>query len=720
MLSEENQTKKRLLIIDDDPDIRQLLKRNLEKQGYQVSIASDGFIGFEMFKSESLDMVIADVNMPGLNGFEFCQKAIQYNEFIPIMIMTANDDYESVNEAYENGATDFITKPINLAKLKYRIKYSLRAFETSATLAQSERQLISAQKLAKLGAWVYDADERQFHCSDVVSDIFCISQSKILSHQDLIKCIDKKDVDRISSYLDESVFEKRPNKFEYSIHSCDGENKQIRQIIDIEKGKGLNEGKIFGIFQDITDLRSAEQKVRTLSLYDNVTGLPNRQLFKRLLRKTIVSAKRHNKSFALLDINLDKFMRVNTTLGHDVGDNLLIAASERLKLNLRDSDLIEEEGEFNSDNGVLAHFGGDDFIILLNHIDSADSAAKVATRINKAFEESFNVSGHEIHLTASIGIGVFPDDNSEAEALMNKASAALHNAKETGRNCYRFYTDTMNTLSFQRLSMETALRKALERDEFVLFYQPKIGLLDGKIKGVEALIRWQHPEMGLVPPNDFIPLAESTRLIVPMTDWVLSESCRQLKQWDESEFHLNSIAINLTPVSLLEQNINEHFQKEIKQYGINASRLDFEITESVFMQEFDVIVPILDELKAMGASISIDDFGTGYSSLSYLKRLPISQLKIDRSFIRDLMTDKDDEIIVNAVISMAHNLGFEVIAEGVEDEQQLRYLRKHHCDVVQGYYYSRPLNAEEFYNWAKEYESKICLIEREMNTKIAL
>lgn len=703
------EARKKLLIIDDDIDMRRLIKHGLEKQGYMVLEASDGVSGFEKFESTVLDLVIADVRMPGMDGFEFCEKATQSNcnKHIPIMIMTASDDYGSVNKAYEKGATDFISKPVNLAKLKHRVKFSLRAYETSATLASSERQLLSAQKLAKLGAWVYDVEDKQFHCSDEVAKIFGISHSNMMSHDDFINCVDEKDANKVRQVLEDASTNNKANSLEYAIKSRDGKNKQIRQIINVDTNDVINEGKIFGIFQDISDLRNAENKVRTLSLFDSVTGLPNRRFFKRLLTQAIASSKRSKHGFAILHINLDKFMRINTTLGHDVGDELLIEASQRLKINLDDTDYLFEQEKLQINSGLLAHFGGDDFMILLNNIYSEDAAAKVAARINKAFEKSFNISSHEIHMTASIGIGIYPDDGAETEGLIKKVSVALHNAKETGRNCFRFYTDSMNAMSFQRLSMETGLRNALKREEFVLFYQPKISLLDGKISGAEALIRWNHPDMGLVAPNDFIAIAESMGLIVPMTDWVIAEACRQLSAWEDNGFHLKSVAINITPNSLLDKNINDYISSQLESAVVEASRLDFEITESIFMQDFDEIVPVLHGLKRMGASVSIDDFGTGYSSLSYLKRLPISKLKIDQSFIRYLMHDKGDEIIVNAVISMAHNLGFDVIAEGVEVEEQLEYLRKQECDVVQGYYYSRPLAAKDFYEWAKKYEMEL-------------
>ncbi|MBL1142515.1 MAG: EAL domain-containing protein [Proteobacteria bacterium] len=710
----EEETKKKILIIDDDKDIRQILRLKLEKQDYIIIEAADGIVGLEKLKAESPDMVMADVNMPGMNGFEFCEKASTFSseKHIPIMIMTAQDDQASVNEAYNKGATDFITKPINQAKLNHRVQFSLRASEIAKQLANRERQLLSAQKVAKMGEWTYDIQKKQFFCSDEVTKIFGINNSNVMSHEDLINCIDKNDVNRVRNVLDNASLEKSNHSIEYSIKINDGSKKQIRQIIDTDNYDEINEGIIFGIFQDISDLRNAEKKVQTLSFYDSVTGLPNRQFFKRLLKKTIESSKRHDRHFALLDINLDKFMRINTTLGHDVGDKLLLAASQRLGNIIQDID-NSNSGSINDDEvsfrtGLVAHFGGDNFIIMLNEINNADEAAKIARRINHEFNEPFQIPGNEIHLTASIGIGVYPEDGDEVEGLLKKISVALHNAKETGRNCYRFYTDSMNAQSFQRLSMETSLRKALEREEFQLYYQPKISLDDGHITGAEALIRWNHPDMGLVPPTNFIPLAENTGLIMPMTDWAIAEACRQLSDWGKQGFELESVAINITPASLLDKNINEHIFKHLRLAGFEASRLDLEITESVLMEDVDIVLPVLQELREFGASISIDDFGTGYSSLSYLKRLPISKLKIDQSFVHDLMHDKDDATIVNALISLAHNLGYKVIAEGVEDKEQLEYLKQHQCDVVQGFYYSRPLPASDFYLWAKEYESNHC------------
>ena len=709
----EQALNKKILIIDDDIDFRQALSIKLKKQGYLILQAENGNIGLEKFKTELPDMVMVDVNMPVMDGFEFCEQVakLNLNKNIPIMIMTAQDDQDSVNKAYNKGATDYVTKPINYAKLNHRIRFSLRVSETTEKLASRERQLLSAQRVAKMGEWVYDIKKKQFYCSDEVASIFGINRQKIVSCDDLMKHVIDYDVNRIRDVLANTISETKDHDLEYSIKTGNGETKRIRQIIDVNVNELEKEGMTFGIFQDVSDLRNAEQQVKTLSFYDGLTGLPNRQFFLRLLTKAVTSSRRNERYFALLAINFDKFMRINTNLGQDVGDALLVAASDRLKQTIRDSDILStDQNEKTISSSILANLGGDNFIIMLNDIEDADDAAKVARQVNSVFEKPFNIDDSEVHITVSIGIGIFPDDGGNADDLLKRTSTALYNAKETGRNCYRFYSEAMNTLSFQRLSMEIGLRKALEQEQFILYYQPKISLVDNHITGAEALIRWNHPDMGLVLPEDFIPITENTGLIVPITDWIIAEACRQISVWSKDGLELESVAINITPSSLLDKNINDHVFKHLRLGGVEASRLEFEITESVLMEDVDVILPILHEFRSIGASISIDDFGTGYSSLSYLKRLPISNLKIDQSFIRDLMHNNDDSIIVNAVIGLAHNLGLRVIAEGIEDDEQLEYLREHDCDVVQGFYYTQPLLADDLYQWAMKHEKDVAAV----------
>lgn len=695
---------KKILIVDDDPDVRQILTFKLEKQNYAILEAKDGISGLDMFVNESPDMVMVDVHMPGMNGFEFCERAAELNseKHVPIMIMTAQDDQYSVNKAYEKGATDFITKPFNYAKLEHRIRFSLRASETAKQLASRERQLSSAQKIAKMGEWVYDIQNEQFYCSDEVAKIFAIDKSKIASYSDLMKHI----VDAENIHVENFSVKEGYCSYEYAIKAGNGVNKRIRQVIDTSIHDPVMVGKLFGVFQDVTDLRNAEKQVETLSLYDGLTGLPNRSLFKRLLEKYIVSARRHHRQFALLNINLDKFMRIVTNFGEEASDKLLVAAGQRLKEAIRDSDdFFNNEEQLDSESESLGHFGGDNFIILLEEINSPDEAAIVAQRIQDLFEQPFHVLDSQLHLTVSIGIGIYPDDGDNEETLLKNATVALENAKETGRNCFRYYTEAMNLSSSKRLSIEVNLRKAIEQNQFMLYYQPKVSLIDGSIVGAEALIRWNSPELGMVSPADFIPLSEATGLIVPMTDWVIAEACRQLNEWHRKGLDLPSIAINISPASF--SNKNNHLLEKMKTIDIAVNKLEFEITESVLMEDIDVVLPILEKLQTSGASISIDDFGTGYSSLGYLKRLPLSKLKIDQSFIREVMQNKDDTIIVNAVIALAHSLGLKVIAEGVEEKEQLDYLRQQNCDVIQGYYYSKPLPGNDFYLWAKKYELEV-------------
>ena len=701
-----------ILIVDDDDDFRRLLSRILRKQGYKIIEAGNGEIGLDKLRMESPDMVMVDVEMPGINGFEFCEQACRLDsaQHIPILIMTAQDDHESVNRAYERGATDFITKPINQTKLVHRIRFALKTSDMAIKLANRERQLISAQKTAKMGEWTYDINNKLFIYSEEVKKIFGLSKKEEIKYDELIKYVLDDDVDRVGAALSNPSLEDKGYSLEFSIKTGEGEIKRIRQVMDININKPVKDGKLFGIFQDITELRNAEKQIKTLSLYDSLTGLPNRQFFKRLLSKTIASARRQRKQLALLKINIDNFMRINANLGHDIGDQVLNEISQRLTNITRGSDLLSSEYTNTSVSpGMLAHMGSDKFIILLNDIKVSEDAVMVVNRIIDVLNENFIVCGNEIHLSISIGIGIYPDDGEDSDDLLMKASSALDNAKELGPNkhSYSFYSQSLNAKSFQRLTIENNLKKALPKDQFLLYYQPKISLINSQITGAEALIRWNHPEMGMVSPVEFIPVAENTGLIGPITDWVIAEACRQLGDWRSQGLDLPSIAINMAPSTLLNKKIHEHIFKHMRLANVDASKLDFEITESTLMEDIDIILPILEELRSIGSSISIDDFGTGYSSLSYLKRLPISKLKIDQSFIRELMQNKDDSIIVNTVISLAHNLGMKVIAEGVEDYQQLEYLRERGCDVVQGYYYSRPLPANEFYQWCLIHEKKI-------------
>ncbi|MDK9720783.1 MAG: EAL domain-containing protein [Rhodospirillales bacterium] len=441
--------------------------------------------------------------------------------------------------------------------------------------------------------------------------------------------------------------------------------------------------KYAGIFSDITERKKAEERIRNLAYFDVLTGLPNRRLFNDRLAMAINSARRHHQRLAILFLDLDLFKRINDTLGHSVGDRVLEEMAARLKLCMRDSDTV-------------SRMGGDEFTILMSEIADVEDAVRLARRVVDGISQPFLVEDRELFVTTSIGISVFPEDGDSPEVLVKNADIAMYRAKDLGRNSYQLYTPQMNAKSFERLAMENELRKALERDEFLLNYQVKVNLDTGGIAGAEALVRWKHPDLGLVPPVDFIPLAEDTGLIIPLGEWVLRAACLQNKAWQDRGLPPIRMAVNISPHQFNQPDLVGRVRAILDEAQLDPKYLELEVTESVLIEHMDIASFMLNELRSLGVVTSIDDFGTGYSSLAYLKRIPIDALKIDASFMHDLTTDDSDAEIVSAIIGLAHNLRLKVVAEGVENEDQIAFLRSHGCDEIQGYLVSRPVSSENF------------------------
>jgi diguanylate cyclase (GGDEF)-like protein len=437
----------------------------------------------------------------------------------------------------------------------------------------------------------------------------------------------------------------------------------------------------------LSNARMVEQ-IHVLAYYDRLTKLPNRVLFKEQLDQMLQYAKRHKQLVAILFFDLDHFKRINDTLGHDLGDKLLCEVADRLSKKIRQSDYASRA---NIEKTIVSRMGGDEFTLYLDDIAQVQDAARVAQRILDILSQPFILGIHEVFITASIGITIFPFDGEDGETLLKNADTAMYHAKDKGRNHYQFFTPSMNAAVMKRLTLENDLRKALQRQEFVLHYQPQVDLRTGMIIGVEALIRWQHPDKGLIPPLEFIPLAEETGLIVPIGQWVLRTACAQNKAWQAAGFPPMRVAMNISGRQILDRQLPEIVAQILKDTGLNPQYLEMELTESILMKNEKTVLSTMHELKAMGPRLSIDDFGTGYSSLSYLKSFPLDILKIDQSFVRDIPTDEDDVALVRAIIAMAHSLKLKVLAEGVETEQQLALLREEGCDEIQGYLFSRPV-----------------------------
>jgi diguanylate cyclase (GGDEF)-like protein len=447
--------------------------------------------------------------------------------------------------------------------------------------------------------------------------------------------------------------------------------------------------------------RRAEDRIRELAFFDEVTGLPNRALFKDRLTQALALAKRHKRPAAVMFLDLDNFKRVNDTLGHSNGDLLLIEVARRLQARVRESDSVTQANPRTVEQD-LARFGGDEFTLLLTELADGSDAGLVARRLLAALADPVQIERHEVPITASIGIAVYPDDGEDAETLLKNADMAMYFAKRDGRNNFQFFTEAMNASVLKRMTMESHLRRALELGELFLHYQPQVDVASGAVSGAEALLRWSSAELGNIPPAEFIPLAEETGLILPIGEWVLRTACAQAKAWHDAGMQLPRIAVNVSVRQFAQEGFPALVDQILKEVGLEPSALEIEITESVLVKDAAVALHTLQALKALGVCLAIDDFGTGYSSLAYLKQFPIDRLKIDRSFIRSVSSNPQDRAIAAAVIAMAESMNLVVTAEGVETEGQLSFLRSQQCDEAQGFLVSRPLPFMEIAKFLRE------------------
>ena len=440
---------------------------------------------------------------------------------------------------------------------------------------------------------------------------------------------------------------------------------------------------LVGIFSDISERKSAEAKIAFLAHHDTLTDLPNRLLLRDRMQQAIAHAERSGSRVALLFVDLDRFKAVNDSFGHPAGDALLRDTARRLEDCVRDSDTVSRHG-------------GDEFLVVLTDLQDAEVPARVAAKAMEALAQPFRIDGHEVTLSASVGIAVFPDDGAGFDELLKKADIAMYHAKESGRNAFRFYTEHMNADAQQRLELHGLLRRALERNEFRLHYQPVVDLASGRVVGAEALLRWQSPERGLVAPGQFIAAAEHSGLIVPIGEWVLGEACAELARWHARGARELSMAVNISAIQFRRGDVEDTVRRALEASGVPPDALELELTESILIDGAEQVLATLRRLQALGVRLAIDDFGTGYSSLAYLKRFAVDKLKIDQSFVRDIVSDQDDAAIVRAVIQMAKSLNLNVLAEGVETEDVAAALRRMECDLVQGYFFGRPVPADEF------------------------
>ena len=681
-----------ILVIDDEEDIRLMARAALEQIGFRVETIDDSVEAPDRFLALKPSLVILDVNMPGLDGFEVCSKIrnTTAGRETPVLIITGMDDIASINKAYQHGATDFITKPINWSVLQYRIRYILRADDNFRRLQQKERELENAQRISNMGNWEWDMVDDQISCSDQLYRILGIKGHPIMNLDNLTNLIHESERNRFRLAIDSASRKRNHFEITHRIVRPNKEERIVHQQGELRYDESNTPVWMSVIVHDISERKWAEEKIAHLAYHDVLTELPNRTFFREQLKRALEEPEIKDISIVLMD--LDRFNRINETFGHDAGDTLLKLLGNRLEnFVARHADSV-----FHTlFPKLLSRFGGDEFALFLPHTGEKDSKAIIQELI-ETIAAPFKLNNEEVFVTVSIGVSHYPTHGQEVDLLIKNADTALFYAKSEGRNNYQTYRSQLNQASYQRLSMETQLRRALDRDEFELFYQPQIDLISGEIIGAEGLLRWRHHEQGIIPPLDFIPIAEETGLIIPIGEWVLQKASSVGEQWQHASFGPLRISVNISGRQFKDPKSLIKCVKEcLNTSSLNPKLLELELTESTLMQDIDSSRQTLQALKTMGVHLSIDDFGTGYSSLSYLKRFPLNCLKIDRSFVKDIPKNRDDAAIATTIIAMAHILGMRAIAEGVELRSQLEFFRKQGCDEVQGHLLSEPITADE-------------------------
>jgi diguanylate cyclase (GGDEF)-like protein/PAS domain S-box-containing protein len=619
---------------------------------------------------------------------------------VPFILITGSLSEEVAVELMKEGTDDYILK----GSLKRLPSALLNALEKKAAerdkeramedLRQSEERFQLVARATNDAIWDWNIVTNTVWWSESIRTLFGYSTGeRLVDASWWEERLHPEDQSRIKASLD--AFLQGDAKLwseEYRYRRADGSYALVIDrafILRDEQGKAL---RMLGSMMDITEHRKAEERINFLAYYDSVTGLPNRALFENRMPQAISLTERNHQKLAVMLVDLDRFKTVNDTLGHALGDQVLRAVAKRLTNCLRGNDTV-------------ARFSGDGFALLLTQIRHGEDAARIAQRaednvaeiaqsVLETFTSPFNLDGQELYVTLSLGIALYPDDGDNPEALLKNAAAALSRVKENGGNGRQFYASDMNAKALQRLTMENCLRRALERDEFRLHYQPQVEIASGQILAVEALIRWQQPELGHVSPCDFIPLAESNGLIVSIGEWTLRQACAQAKRWHEEGLLLR-MSVNLSARQFEQSNLLEMVGEVLRETEFDPGYLEFEITEGAVMKNAERSIEVMRRLKEMRIQIAIDDFGSGYSSLSYLKRFPIDRLKIDQSFVREAPTDPTDAAIIMAIVALAQNLRLKVIAEGVETDEQLRLLRLLRCDEFQGFLFSKPAPPEE-------------------------
>ncbi len=665
---------KPLVLIVDDTMMNIDLLADVLREEYRLGIATNGLKALEFVEKNRPDIILLDIMMPEMDGFEVCQvlKDNPHTRSIPIVFITALSDTESVAKGFQLGGCDYISKPFHALEVRARVKSKLNEIDQLSFVKNIFKTSLEGILIADPDMIITMANPMASTITglaefDIVGESLAVLQDQESDEEP----VGFKDLLEDNEYWSGEIWNRRKN----------GENFPQKVALSVVRNLWGEVCNYVAVFHDMSEIKRHKDELKYQANHDGLTGLPNRTFFKLRLRDILEDASRYHEQVALLMLDLDNFKHINDSLGHSVGDLLLKEVCTRL------------QGCLGS--ALLARLGSDEFGILLENLPREEGAVKVAEQINMSLSLPMFHDGHELFISASIGISFFPEDTEDPQTLMKNGDLAMARAKEKGGNAYQVFHSKMDERITRFLTLESNLRRALDKEEFLVYYQPKVDMQTGKIIGMEALVRWLLPDGSMVSPVDFIPMAEKNGLIVFLGEWVLKTATKQTKKWWDMGYEI-PVAVNLSPRQFQEENLVSLIKESLSDSGLAPVALELEITESVVMEKEEDAINLLTEIGELGVQFAMDDFGTGYSSLHYLKQFPLDKLKIDRSFVTNTPADEDDVAIITAIISMGKSLRMKIVAEGVEEYEQFVFLRELGCDELQGYLFSPPVPADQF------------------------
>jgi len=690
--------KKNILLVDDEELHLHSLSVLMTQNGYNVDTANSGKEALNKLKSSKYGVLLLDLNMGEISGDEIMDFIRKNKINTTIIVVSGENSFEAAKNALKLGAYDFIRKPYAIENLINSVDNAIKKRQLEYDNLVMQEKLKGSEKLHRYMinkspdiVYMLDSRGRFTFINKRIETLLGYRKKEIIGkhyidiihEDDREKALNKFNERRTGTRSRVNIELRLKCKNNDSTRYFETRSVPIEiNALGIYNKEKTTESRFigtYGVARDITERVEAEEIIRFQAYHDMLTRLPNRTLLQDRLNQAILHTKRSNTKLAVMFLDLDRFKVVNDTLGHVIGDQLLQAVSNRLKKCLREGD-------------TLARIGGDEFTLLLPEIHSRKDSEQIANKIIFTLKTPFNIDNHELFISTSIGIAHYPEDGATMETLVKHADIAMYHVKDNGKDNYQFYADNMHEIYSKHLSLENDIRRALQDDQFKLYYQPQVNIETNEIFAMEALIRWQHPERGIISPNEVISLAEETGLIQPIGDWIMETACNELSKWREMGLTNIRIAVNLSACQLEQENIVKSIIEILKKYNIPGNMLEIEITENVLMKDIENAIIKLKQLSAYGVKIAIDDFGTGYSSLNYLKKLPIDTLKIDRTFINDMHNSKQDSSIIKAIIAMAKGMDLNIISEGVETDVQLQQLIEWRCKNMQGFLFSRPIS----------------------------